>query len=223
MMIGARWYVGDGMAAAPKSLANGGAKLARAVAATGFAAAALRDFCITAWVRPRRSVADEMAALQFSERGITILSDGRVRLRQVDGLTTATTSAGYGVDFGEWQLLMMGVGDYLRFFNVSKNRLSQWYRHSSSGKNRLRLFERDGTDATCAPLDGDITRVVVWSASRYYDSFTDELARGAADAPDGALHWWDFADADTGVAIDRIGGLALDVSDARITAETPWT
>lgn len=52
--------------------------------------------------------------------------------------------------------------------------------------------------------------------SRFY------IGDGTA-APVGAAHWWDFADAESGVATDRIGGVRLQIPPGFVTRATPWS
>lgn len=220
MMIGARFYIGDGMADAPKSLTHDGSDLPAPISAAGFSPSLHSGpWTVTAWIRPIVDAASR-AMYAFSFCGVGPYVD-------------AGTSWGvrYRGGSSHWPIIRVSSGAWCYMTVVNDGeRITCRPNLSISGAipidritaaDRLALLDDDYGRSNGA-WHGDITRLCIFSRTLSdSDLQRDMAARGAA--PIGAAHWWDFADAESGVATDRIGGVRLMIPPGFVSRSTPWS
>lgn len=220
MMIGSRFYIGDGTADAAKSLTHDGSDLPAIISTAGFSPNLYRGpWTVTAWLRAAVvSAQRDMYAFVFGGVG-PYLANGESLGMRYSGASTYLKSA--TVNPGSWF--------YVSIFNDCKNIFVQKDMgrefnvpvDSITPVDRLALLD-DDYGRLHGAWHGDITRICIFPRSlSARETRIDMSARGAA--PVGAAHWWDFADAESGVATDRIGGVRLQIPPGFVTRATPWS
>lgn len=219
MMIGARYYIGDGTADAPKSLTHDGSALSAKISTSGFSPNLYNGpWTVTAWLRPvLDSPSRNMYAFLFG--GVGPYSDnGRWGLRYFGGSSYAPI---FTVGSGVWSYLSMAVDGAYASIRINAGSSMRIPINYVTPVDRLAFFD-DDYGRENGVWHGDITRICIFPrALTSREQRVDMSAREAA--PVGAAHWWDFADAESGVATDRIGGVRLQIPPGFVTRATPWS
>lgn len=218
MMIGTRCYIGDGTEDAAKSLTHDGSEMSAKISTTGFSPDLYNGkWAVTAWIRPIiDSASRDMYAFFFGGIGLYVNEGGYFGLRYYGGSTYSTRLT---VKSGEWYYvsLVSNAG-----FEIRIDTYSNFSIHSNMVTPVDRLsFLADDYNRINGAWHGDITRICIFPrALKIKELQEDKSACGAA--PVGAAHWWDFSNAESGVATDRIGGVRLQIPPGFVTRSTPW-
>lgn len=221
MMIGARFYFDGAAANAPKSLTNEGAALPSLIEASGFDKSLYQgDWTATAWIRSRPS-AYRAIAFMFGGAGFAVLDNRYPAIPTGSGFYAYT---GLTVPVDEWLFVMVQRTAATDQVYVNGVVFHSAAAASASRFDRLRLLANGvtGVMQNIAPWCGEVTRLCIFPRALTRAERIADMERGAS-APDGAAHWWSFADAGTGEAVDAIGGVRLQIPRGFVSRATPWT